>query len=61
MHCAYVARTDTSESWTRYRTFGMIYSGKMETFDGVITVTLINWERIEYASKRKRQAHPRFA
>lgn len=26
----------------------MIYSGNMETFDGVITVTLINWDQVQY-------------
>lgn len=26
----------------------MMYSGKMETFDGVITVTLINWDLVQY-------------
>lgn len=50
MHCAYVARTVISVSWTRYRTFGMIYSGNMETFDGVMTVTLINCDRVQYPS-----------
>ena len=44
MHCAYVQRTDTSASSTRVWMFGMMYSGKIEAFDGVITVTNINYK-----------------
>lgn len=54
MHWAYVARTETSVSWTRYRTFGMMYSGKMETLDGVITVTLMSWTEFSISDKQAR-------
>lgn len=31
----------------------MMYSGKMETLDGVMTVTLINWEQMSMQGNEK--------
>lgn len=33
----------------------MMYSGNMETFEGVITVTLINWNQVQYRVLKKAQ------
>ena len=41
MICAYMHRTSTSGSRTRCAIAGMMYSGKIAAFEGVITVTSI--------------------
>jgi hypothetical protein len=45
MHCANIHRTDTSGSSTKCLMLGMMYSRKMAALEGVMTVTIINYNK----------------